>query len=199
MKHYFSVLWMVFFFGSCGVEDAKRTEEAGSVKNSPASLEAPAPVVEDTARMVAGIRSEFERINKAPLISRQFNWRSPEKCEPPYQEGTATYYYDHEKLVKIHNHGAEDHGEWKEDYYFRNGELIFMYLDNAYGGAANPTEYKYQCRYYFNGHRLIKKLESANPEYHLAQDRIDHMARIAGRLYSATDSTAISRILTCEE
>ncbi|MCF3111009.1 hypothetical protein LL912_19640 [Niabella sp. CC-SYL272] len=196
MKHYFSVLWMVLFFGSCGTGDAKKTEEAGSVKDSTA---AQASIPEDTARLVAGIRSEFERIHKAPLTSRQFSWRSPEKCEPPYQEGTTTYYYDHGKLVKIHNHGVEDHGEWKEDYYFRDGALIFIYLDNAYGGAANPTAYKYQCRYYFNSNHLIKKLESANPEYHLEQDRIDNMVRTAGRLYSATDSITISRILTCEE
>ncbi|MBO9591607.1 MAG: hypothetical protein J7599_01780 [Niabella sp.] len=199
MKHYFPVLWMVLFLGSCGADDAKRTDEAGSVKNGAAPSAVPASHSGDTALLVAGIRSEFERINQAPLTSRRFNWQSPEECDPPHQEGTATYYYDNGKLVKIHNHGAEDHGEWKEDYYFRNGKLMFIYLDNAYGGAANPTAYKYQCRYYFNGNQLIKKLESTDPEYHLEQDRIDLMARVAGRLYTATDSTAISRILACEE
>ncbi|MBZ4189672.1 hypothetical protein [Niabella beijingensis] len=197
MKHYFSVFWIIVFLGACGSNETG-TAKAPPVKDTAAVAAGPAPVVEDTTVLVAVIRAEFERINKMPLTSKQFNWQSSEKCQPPYQEGTATYYYDKGTLVKIHNQGAEDHGEWKEDYYFRKGQLIFIYLDNAYGGAANPTAYKYQNRYYFNNNHLIKKLESTNPEYHLEQDRIADMIRIAGRLYGAADSNTISKILTCE-
>jgi|GEM_PF-2779361 len=196
MKRLFFALWGLLFLAACGLNESE-TAKAPSEKDTAASLAAPSLAREDTARLIAAVRSEFERVNKAVLTSKKIDWESLPECEPPYMAGSVTYFYDKGILVKIHNHGAEDHGEWKEDYYFKNGQLIFIYLDNAYGGAANPTEYKYQSRYYFNRDSLIQKLEPANPEYGRDAGAIRELILTAGRLYRAKDRIEVSRILTC--
>lgn len=197
MKRLFFAFGVILFLAACGSNGPETAKVPSVQEDTSVSSSGPSMAPEDTARLVAAVRMEFERINKAELTSRKYNWESPADCEPPYMGGTATYFYDRGTLVKIHNHGAEDHGEWKEDYYFKNGQLIFIYLDNAYGGAANPTEYKYQSRYYFNRDSLIKKLEPADREQGLDAGAIRELIRTAGRLYRAKDRGEISRILTC--
>lgn len=139
------------------------------------------------------IRAEYEQINKSTLTRKAVRWSSPDSCQPAYMEGTVTYFYKNAQLVKIYSEGGEDHGEWKEEFYFRDGKLFFVYQNNAYGGAANPVEVKYQNRYYFDEGKLIWKIQSKGaPDTEVAQ-----LMKLAARLAATTGKAEVSRIMGC--
>ncbi|MCH5600271.1 hypothetical protein [Niabella ginsengisoli] len=105
-------------------------------------------------------------------------------------------FYSNDAIVKVLNVGAEDHGSWKEEYYFDNGDLIFIYQNNTYGGAVNPDEFSYQNRYYLHKGRLLKSIES-NKDMHLNESDIKELAKTAFKLLKAKNSSEMARIFSC--
>lgn len=161
-------------------------------------LQAQTQSSKDTAAaIVKQIRSEYEQINKAALTKKTVHWSTPDSCQPAYMEGNITYFYKNNQLVKIYSEGGEDHGEWKEEFYFREGQVFFIYQNNAYGGAANPVEFKYQNRYYFDKGKLVKTLQSKAEEQDSAAPA--RLVQQAIRLAAHTDKASVCRIMGCAE
>lgn len=165
-------------------------------KDMPKVAEMP-PEQQDSTRIIKEIKAAYQRINAAALTKKSFEWESDTLCEAPPMGGTVTYFYEGDKLVKVFNDGGEDHGEWKEEYYFKDGALFFIYQKNAYGGAANPTEVKYENRYYFDKDRLVSKIESIEDGKNDA-DGLSRLKQTAYRLSRAKDAKEISKVLSCD-
>lgn len=150
----------------------------------------------DTALAIQHIKEVYANINKEQLTLKSFEWETDTACEAPPMGGRLTYFYRGKELVKMLNDGGEDHGSWKEEYYFDNNQLVFVYQNNTYGGAANPDEVSYQNRYYFSNNQLVKKIES-NSGVQLDTRAIHDLSKTIYRLKEAGNSAAISRILSC--
>ncbi len=152
--------------------------------------------VSDTTSIIEHIKEVYAAINKEKLTQKSFEWEADTTCEAPPMGGTLTYFYRGNELVKMLNTGGEDHGSWKEEYYFDNHQMVFIYQNNTYGGAANPDEASYQNRYYFSNNQLIKKIES-DSGVQLDANAIGDLSKTIYRLKEAGNSAAISRILSC--
>lgn len=153
----------------------------------------------DTAGIVEHIKDVYAAINKEQLIQKSVDWVADTTCQAPPMGGTLTYFYRDTEIVKILNVGGEDHGSWKEEYYFEHNQPVFIYQNNTYGGAANPDEFAYQNRYYFKNNQLVKKIES-DSTLQLDANTINKMLKTTNRLREAGDnSAAISRILSCND
>ncbi|MGN7784378.1 hypothetical protein ACTJIJ_07620 [Niabella sp. 22666] len=152
--------------------------------------------VSDTTSIIKHIKEVYANINKEQLTQKSFEWEADTTCEAPPMGGTLTYFYRGNELVKMLNAGGEDHGSWKEEYYFDKHQLVFIYQNNTYGGAANPDETSYQNRYYFSNNQLIKKIES-DSGVQLDANAIGDLSKTIYRLKEAGNSAAISRILSC--
>jgi len=153
----------------------------------------------DADRSVQQIRKEYQRINKAKLKAKTINWIN-EEC-PPYSEGKVTFYYENNRLVKIFYWGSEDHGEWKEEYYFKDGSLFFIYQNNAWGGAGDPGYYTLQRRIYIKDGKAFKILESSSVKdlAKAAAKEIERYITIANLLKAATTEEQIVEIMFCAE
>lgn len=152
--------------------------------------------VSDTTSIIKHIKEVYANINKEQLTQKSFEWEADTTCEAPPMGGTLTYFYRGNELVKMLNAGGEDHGSWKEEYYFDNNQLVFIYQNNTYGGAANPDEVRYQNRYYFSNNELVKKIES-DSGVQLGANAVRELSKTVYRLKEAVNSAAISRILSC--
>ncbi|WP_114790001.1 hypothetical protein U0035_11825 [Niabella yanshanensis] len=150
----------------------------------------------DTAAIIQHIKEVYTNINKEQLTQKSFEWEADTTCEAPPMGGTLTYFYRGNELVKMWNAGGEDHGSWKEEYYFDEDQLVFIYQNNTYGGAANPDEVSYQNRYYFYNNQLIKKIEGESGAQ-LSTSSVHDLSKTIYRLKQAGNSAAISRILSC--
>lgn len=149
--------------------------------------------------MLQQIRTEYARINKAKLTAKTIKWESPEDCQPPYQGGSVTYYSEKGKLVKIYSEGGEDHGEWKEEYYFKDGKLFFIYQNNAYGGAADPTANKIQNRHYIHNDAVLKSIETSSVKdaEKMGPEELARLLKTANALKAATGKDQVAKILSC--
>ena len=163
------------------------TDTLSTIVSTPAS---------DTVPIIQHIKEVYASINKEQLTQKSFEWEADTTCEAPPMGGTLTYFYRGNELVKMLNTGGEDHGSWKEEYYFDKNQLVFIYQNNTYGGAANPDEVRYQNRYYFSNNELVKKIESASGAQ-LDANAIRELSKTVYRLREAGNSTTISRILSC--
>lgn len=157
----------------------------------------PEPVATDTQLVIQDIKEVYAAITKEKLTQKSFDWQADTTCEAPPMGGNLTYFYRGNEIVKMLNTGAEDHGSWKEAYYFNKQQLVFIYQNNTYGGAGHPDEFRYENRYYFYDNRLIKSIES-NPAVHLDTNTIRDIVNTAYRLKKVDNSAAIARIFSCD-
>ena len=184
----------VLVFGTVIVGCTSAPKQPAAVtKDTSAIVSAPAS---DTTLVIQHIKEVYANINKEQLSQRSFEWEADTTCEAPPMGGRLTYFYRGNELVKMLNVGGEDHGSWKEEYYFDNNQLVFIYQNNTYGGAANPDEVHYQNRYYFFNNQLVKKIESDSGAQ-LDAKAIEDLSKTVYRLKEAGNSAAISRILSC--
>lgn len=155
---------------------------------------------QDTDKDIKQIRKEYQRINKARLTTKIIHWENDiEECLPPYLVGSVTYYYEKNKLVKINSEGGEDHGEWNEEYYFKDGKLFFIYQYNAWGGAENPTYNTLQLRIYIKDDEAIKTLQTSSVKdlETLSADEIEEFIKTANALRTAITKEQVTKILSC--
>lgn len=176
-----------------GCNTAPKQPGTASADTLSAIVSAPAS---DTVPIIQHIKEVYTAINKEQLTQKPVEWEADTTCEAPPMGGTLTYFYRGNELVKMLNAGGEDHGSWKEEYYFDKNQLVFIYQNNTYGGAANPDEVRYQNRYYFYNNQLVKKIES-DSGVQLDSNAIRELSNTVYRLREAGNSAAISRILSC--
>lgn len=183
----------VFVAVILGCTSAPKQPTIATTDSLAAHINAPAS---DTAGIIQHIKALYTTINNEKLTQKSFEWEADTTCEAPPMGGTFTYFYNGNELVKMLNAGGEDHGSWKEEYYFNKNQLVFIYQNNTYGGAANPDEASYQNRYYFSNNQLVKKIES-NSGVQLDTHAIRDLVQTISRLKNAGNSAAIARILSC--
>lgn len=143
------------------IEDSLKIDTSGfSKSNSQPDTLPSTDDASDPDPVIAAIRKEYRRIQSATPDTKQVKYSANPDTEAAAVGigGTVTWFYENGKIVKILDDGMEDHGVWKEEYYFKDGNLIFVYKNNASGGAGNPTENKYQIRMYFKDGKIYKEL-----------------------------------------
>ena len=141
------------------------------------------------------IRAEYRRINEASLTQKTVDWKAKtDEGLAVGASGQVVYFFENNKLVKIYSSGGEDHGEWKEEFYYDNtGKPFFVYRNNAYGGAMNPTEIKVQTRVYLKGGKIVKSL-TTNTNYDDEQSMRD-LVKLGERLYKTRTEAEILRAM----
>ena len=112
------------------------------------------PTVQKTSDPVVLIRQQVEHVNTAKLKAEHIEFMCDEKT-------SVDYYYENKVPVKI----AVDYG-WvgdahaREDYYFNQGKLIFVYEFTEGGpaceGCIKTTEY----RSYVRDDKVVKYLKN---------------------------------------
>jgi hypothetical protein len=162
---------------------SETTTTSPAVPNPPDT----AAVVPDPAGdpVITQIRREYQQIQSDRTLTRkEIAYETPpDAVNMPPMGGTLTLFFRNGQVVKVLDDGGEDHGVWKEEYYYRpGGELFFIYANNAYGGAANPTEMQYQLRLYLHGGRVYKTLTTQSADNTL--DTSDYL-RKANAFYKA--------------
>lgn len=126
------------------------------------------------------IRGEFKAINEADYTARKHTL----DC------GDVTYYVTGEEVRKIKkNWFAGDYGG-DEEYYFKNGQLIFAYFWDE-GGPANGKVTRQECRYYFYKGEMIRIL-SKGPRTCLEGDQVAEMASDAVTAYMRKDFSKLN-------
>ncbi len=107
---------------------------------------------------VLSIRKKVEHINTSKLDSQHVEFMCDEKTK-------VDHFYESGKVVKI----SVDFG-WigdvyaREDYYYDNGKLIFMYEYVEGGPACDDCIKTNEYRYYINDGKVFKYLKDKNAE-----------------------------------
>lgn len=181
---------LFFVFTSCNSNNTTANksgtdtiETASGIRSDTGTQDEEAAADEDP--VIATIRREYRRIQAAALMKKEVEYKANPGGEAAAVgvAGRVTWFYDGDELVKILDEGSEDHGEWKEEYYFEDGKLFFIYNNNAYGGAMNPTENKYQTRLYINDGKIYRQLTTRS--FALDDGEKKRLLQRAQRLYNA--------------
>jgi hypothetical protein len=112
------------------------------------------PTVQKTSDPVAVIRQQVEHINTAKLKAEHIEFMCDENTK-------VDYYYENKVPVKI----AVDYG-WvgdahaKEDYYFNQGKLIFVYEFTEGGPACEGCIKTNEYRSYVSDDKVVKYLKN---------------------------------------
>jgi hypothetical protein len=111
--------------------------------------------------LVKKIRSKFNSINSNlnnyKLIVKDIEGESTEG-------GTMKAYFDNDNLVLLHCEFYGESGNVKEDYYYDNGDLFFMFsVDQRYTSHIMDENNKIasttENRYYFDKLKMIRWLD----------------------------------------
>ncbi|RYD53123.1 MAG: hypothetical protein EOP52_02995 [Sphingobacteriales bacterium] len=180
---------------ACRTTPAPVAQATGAETTVTASVDSGSSALPDTAdAVVAQIRKEYQSIQSDPTLTRKaISYETPpDAVNMPPMGGTLTLFFRNGQVVKVLDDGGEDHGVWKEEYYYRpGGELFFIYADNAYGGAANPTEIKYQLRLYLHEGRVYKTLTTQSADNALDTDDYLRKAKAFYNARTAADILAV--------
>lgn len=117
------------------------------------SLAAHAPQTEEAA--VRSIRRHYAAVNKG---AARYKRVKKELTGFSVEGGQMVAYFDGDRLMKVvANHYGES-GRAVEEYYFRDGRLIFVYRkDSNYDRPmSGKVVYTAEHRLYFDGDRLIR-------------------------------------------
>ncbi len=123
--------------------------------------------------LINDIKKEFERINNLTNLEiKDIDTGCGCGC------GGVTAYYHNGVLVKVVDYYGHPESSEITEFYYKNGELIFVYdeletfrfekgIDGDYVGY---TEDKSEGRYYFNGNSLVTKSIDGNVENYVSDD-----------------------------
>lgn len=156
MKKLFLILTCAATLLSCKGESEQQqvispddihTAPAGAVK--PAEQDATAPLTQ-----LDSIKQEVERINTAGLAYKRHDFMCDEKAY-------VVYHYDKGSVVKVTiDWGTVGDAYHREEFYYRNGRLIFDY-DLVEGAGAYPGgDTKLERRHYVANDKAIRYLEN---------------------------------------
>lgn len=122
---------------------------------------------------VKEIRARYGEIEGAKLRTRAIEFESQD--EP--LSGTCTLFFQGDEIVKVFlSYGAGDHGASDEYYYYKGGELFFVYASDGYwrftgetlsNGESETIDSAVEHRVYIDQGRIIRHLSkeatSKNP------------------------------------
>jgi hypothetical protein len=115
---------------------------------------------------IAAIRQEFRKINSDSSL-KPFTLDDPEDFLGEATDGGAelTGSFKKNELIKIVFTVGVSYGEKMREYYFKNGKLIFAYETekdfprDSLGIKLEKLDLAFEGRYYFDGDKLIHKIE----------------------------------------
>jgi hypothetical protein len=101
------------------------------------------------------IRAAFKEINNNKTYKMERYTYELAGC---VEDGSLEYYLDKQQIVKIKETGLIGDGGWETEYYYRNGDLIFIF-ESLLGGPANGKVQKSEYRVYVKGGKVIRFME----------------------------------------
>ena len=135
-----------------GRPDVVVTDSSVVAVDTPATV--PASPLE---QKVLDIRNEYTRINGLGLAAQKFRF----VCDT---DGSISYFTENGKVVKIAiDWGFLGDGQSKNEYYYKNGALIFAFEQHV-GGPAGLPETTNEFRSYVQNDRTIKYLRNQKEE-----------------------------------
>jgi hypothetical protein len=110
-------------------------------------------------RELAGIRARFAAIERELPTSRVVAHAIHDFST---EGGELRAYFRGAELQKLRARYFDESGRAREEYYFANGELVFMYrvderYDQPLSGRVNR---RMEHRYYLNGGQLIRRIRT---------------------------------------
>jgi len=101
------------------------------------------------------IRAAFKEINSKPFTKERYSYEAAGCAE----DGVVEYYLDKQQIVKIKESGSIGDGSWDTEYYYRNGDCIFIY-ESLIGGPANGKVMKSEYRVYLKAGKVIRFMDN---------------------------------------
>lgn len=102
------------------------------------------------------IRTAFKEINSNKTYKMERYTYEIAGC---VEDGSLEYYLDKQQIVKIKETGLIGDGGWDTEYYYRNGNLIFIFeslIVGPFNGKSEQREY----RVYVKDGRVIRFMEN---------------------------------------
>jgi hypothetical protein len=103
---------------------------------------------------IEAIRIAFKEINSGHYKSEQYTYEYAGCVE----FGSLEYYLDNQQIVKIKETGLIGDGGWDTEYYYRNGNLIFIFESTILGPFEGKSE-KREYRVYVKDGKVIRYME----------------------------------------
>jgi len=100
------------------------------------------------------IRAAFKETNSKTLTKEHYSYESAGCAE----DGVVDCFLDKQQVVKIKESGSIGDGSWATEYYYRNGNLIFIF-ESLIGGPANGPIQKSEYRVYVKDGKVIRFMD----------------------------------------
>ena len=137
---------------------------------------------------IENIRTAFKEINSKPLIKEHYTYEAAGCAD----DGVVDYYLDKQQIVKIKESGSAGDGSWSTEYYYRNGDLIFIY-ETLIGGPANGKVEKTEYRVYVKGGRVLRFMD--NQKIIPASSKAGELTETAIKLWKAHATKKFAEVL----
>ena len=166
----------IFVLFSCKLSEDKEMETAETVSDETiaeldslrnAVLNQPAVPPETSGDVVIdSIRAQYQKIQSSPLTQRKVAYIPQEDSEARAVglSGLVTWYLAGNEVVKVVDTGAEDHGQWQQEFYYKNGNLFFLFVKMASGGAGEEFWIPNEHRFYLQNGKVYKYIHTGNNE-----------------------------------
>lgn len=130
---------------------------------------APAPVLAQAKDPITSIRQQYTAINK-----REARYRKVKKELSGYslEGGELVAYFDGPAIVKIMARHFGESGNTAEEYYYRNGQLIFVFerVSRYSGPLSGKVASAVENRFYFQADNLIRWVGKNGKEVPLGEE-----------------------------
>jgi len=125
------------------------------------------------------IRTAFKEINSNKTYKMERYTYEIAGC---VDDGSLEYYLDKQQIVKIKESGLIGDGGWDTEYYYRNGNLIFIF-ESLIGGPAEGKVQKSEYRIYVKDGKVIRFMD--NQQIIPANNKAAEMTATAIKLLKA--------------
>jgi hypothetical protein len=136
------------------------------------------------ADKIAGIRLAFQKINKDSTL-KKISSDDPEEFLGHATDGGGqlTGYFKGDTILKIRLILGLSYGEITNEYYFTNGQLIFVYemeKDFPFKDSTGTLDFEnlvlgFEGRYYFDKDSLIQKVTKGKKRFDGQEENISSM------------------------
>ena len=128
---------------------------------------------------VEEIRTAFKEINSNKTYKQEHYTYEAAGC---VDDGRLDYYLDKQQVVKIKETGLIGDGSWVTEYYYRNGNLIFIF-ESLIGGPAEGAVQKSEYRVYVKDGKVIRFMDGQ--KIIPADNKAADLTATAGKLLKA--------------
>ncbi len=127
---------------------------------------------------IEAIRIAFKETNSKSLTKEHYTYEA-EGC---VEDGVVDYFLDKQQIVKIKESGSIGDGSWTTEFYYRNGNLIFIF-ESLIGGPANGPVQKSEYRVYVKDGKVIRFMDGQ--KIIPADNKAADLTATAGKLLKA--------------